>query len=331
MNALKFLLLSCFIWIAAPTQLHAQEYVTTSPNAGEGIWSLLRRSGVDPTPTSVNEFKVLNQDVLQGEVSLHTDLNYRIPTSGKADKNYPIFGPEHASVSIKSDRLEGHVYYIVGGHGGPDPGTLGTYGGKRIAEDEIAYDTSLRLARELLTEGATVHIIVQDPDDGIRDDTYLPADRDEKYLGGKTIVLNQASRLRTRARIINSLYDSHRSTALSQQVISLHVDSYGYKVEPQVDVHFIVASESGRELGEDIRSAMEKSYAEHQPNRGYHGEIKSRDLMILRETKPPAILIELGNIRHPGDQQRLVKPENRQTLAEWIKDGLLERAANVRT
>lgn len=298
-------------------------YQEVRPEPGEGIWSLLRRSGVQPTSATVAEFKALNKGKLRNGTELRRDVRYNVPTR---ELHVPLFGKEHARVPMRSDQLRGHVFYIVGGHGGPDPGTLGTYNGKRIAEDEIAYDTALRLARELMMDGATVYMIVQDPNDGIRDKTTLPVDHDEVYYGNKTIVLNQASRLRTRAQIINNLYDKHRGDALSQQVISLHVDSYGYRVEPQVDVHFIVGSRSGEKLAKEVRATMEDKYNFYQPDRGYKGEIKSRNLMILRETKPTAILIELGNIRHAGDQHRLVRPSNRQTLAEWIKEGLVRSA-----
>ena len=319
MKVLKIGLFLIAVWIVQPSQLLGQEYVRATPSIGEGIWSLLRRSGVKPTPSSVAKFKTLNANNLIRNDQLKKGVEYLIPSTSK---RYPIFGSAYEDVTLVSDQLEGHVYYIVGGHGGPDRG-------REIVEDEIAYDTALRLARELLADGATVHIIVRDPNDGIRDSEHLPADKDEFYFGGIKIVLNQANRLRTRARIINELYDSHRATAKSQQVIALHVDSYGYRVEPQVDVHFIVASQRGRELSESIRSAVKAQYAIHQPGRGYHGEIKSRDLLILRETKPTAILIELGNIRHSGDQHRLIKPQNRQTLAEWIKEGLVARATRL--
>jgi N-acetylmuramoyl-L-alanine amidase len=321
-----------FLFSLSVHSAHAQAqggpaYTEVRPLPGEGIWSLLRRSGVQPSPSAVAEFKSLNKDRLRTSGELRKDVSYKVPIRAL---HVPLFGKDYADVPIRSDQLSGHVYYIVSGHGGPDPGTLGTYQGKQIAEDEIAYDTSLRLARELMMDGATVHVIVQDPNDGIRDLTTLPVDHDEVYYGNKTIVLNQASRLRTRARVINDLYDKHRKTAKSQQVISLHVDSYGYKVEPQVDVHFIVSSRSGKQLAQVVRDTVEDKYAFYQPERGYKGEIKTRNLMVLRETKPTAILIELGNIRHPGDQHRLVKPTNRQTLAEWIKEGLVRSATGKR-
>ena len=39
-------------------------------------------------------------------------------------------------------------------------------------EDEYAYDVALRLARNLMQEGAEVRIIIQDAKDGIREDVY---------------------------------------------------------------------------------------------------------------------------------------------------------------
>ncbi len=330
MNAMPLFraILLCSLLSGAAVSAWAQADVETAtievrPEPGEGIWSLLRRSGVEPTTASIAEFKTLNAGKMRNGSKLRRDVAYRVPSRSLY---VPLFGSKYANVPLKGEQLKGHVFYIVGGHGGPDPGTLGKYDGKMIPEDEIAYDTSLRLARELMADGATVYVIVQDPNDGIRDDRYLPVDHDEVYYGNKTIVLNQVSRLRTRAKIINDLYGKHRKTAKSQQVISLHVDSYGMKVEPQVDVHFIVGSRSGKSLAQAIRSTVEEKYRYYQPNRGYEGEIKTRNLMILRETKPTAILIELGNIRHKGDQHRLIKPSNRQTLAEWIKEGLVRQA-----
>lgn len=52
-------------------------------------------------------------------------------------------------------------------------------------------------------------------------------------------------------------------------------------------------------------------------------------VLIIRRTQPTAILIELGNIRHTGDQHRLIKHENRQALAEWILVGLMDYALGV--
>ena len=66
-----------------------------------------------------------------------------------------------------------------------------------LHEDEYAYDVALRLARNLMEEGAKVYIIIQDAKDGIRDDQYLNNSKRETCMGAP-IPLNQVARLRQR-------------------------------------------------------------------------------------------------------------------------------------
>ncbi len=328
MNVVKAFLLILFVSFCISKQSLGQQYVTVKAKSGDGIWSLLREQGIEPNPTSVAAFKSLNEATLRGKDELLVGAVYKIASNAKV---YPIFGKAYEQVSITSSKLEGHVYYIMGGHGGPDPGTIGTFGGKMLPEDEIAYDTSLRLARNLIEQGATVFIIVRDDNDGIRDTESFANDKDEYYLGGEKIVLSHSKRLRDRTRIVNRLYDENKSWAKSQQVISLHVDAYGSKVEPQIDVHFKTASKSGYALSKALRDTMAAKYAKYQPTRVYKGAIdSSANLYVLNNTKPVAVLVELGNIRHSGDQYRLVKPENRQAIADWLLDGLIHKAKGTR-
>ncbi|MGL5273753.1 MAG: N-acetylmuramoyl-L-alanine amidase, partial [Phocaeicola sp.] len=86
------------------------------------------------------------------------------PRSGKE----PLFGGALATYQVTSQELSGACFYLVSGHGGPDSGAIGNYNGHKLYEDEYAYDIVLRLARELLTRGAKVHIIIRDSKDGIR-------------------------------------------------------------------------------------------------------------------------------------------------------------------
>jgi N-acetylmuramoyl-L-alanine amidase len=315
---------------------------TAKPQAGEGIWSLLRRSGIEPTAALATEFRRLNATKLTHGDRLVRGDAYTLPGAALAVANgakasarpkgrvYDIFGKEYELVQRKSNRLAGDVYYIVGGHGGPDPGTVSRLRGRRFTEDEIAYDTSLRLARRLLEEGAKVYIIVRDRDDGIRDLEYLAPDSDEYYLGHVSIPGNHLERLKRRTDVINRLYDQNRSTARSQQVLALHVDAYAGRTQPQIDVHFMYSSDRGRDLGTTLQTEMRRQYARHQPDRGYSGRVIRRgDLYLLKNTKPTAVMIELGNIRHEGDRVRLVKPSNRQALAEWITVGLLRQASSA--
>jgi N-acetylmuramoyl-L-alanine amidase len=44
----------------------------------------------------------------------------------------------------------------------------------------------------------------------------------------------------------------------------------------------------------------------------------------MKNTYPPTVFIELGNINHERDQKRLIVTDNRQALANWLRDGLIK-------
>ncbi len=297
------------------------------PKKGEGIYALLKRNGIKPTSTAVSEFRQLNTNKFIGDNGLRKNVAYNLP-AGETANIYPIFGSKYEKLTIRSDRLEGCVYYIVSGHGGPDPGAIGKRGGRSLNEDEYAYDISLRLARRLLEESATVYLLVRD-DDGIRDGEWLRHDRDEVNLGGRRIDNDQLDRLQERVSKINSLFDKHRSSARLQRVVEIHVDS-APSTRTKIDVHFYYGSRSGKRLSNILRDTFEAQYARNQPGRGYEGSVSKRNLYMLVNTKPVASYVELGNIRNSGDQVRLMKSDNRQALANWMALGLLEEVRAVK-
>ena len=128
------------------------------------------------------------------------------PRTGKE----ALFGKEYATYQITSNELSGACFYLVSGHGGPDPGAIGIYQGRQLHEDEYAYDIILRLARELLSRGAKVHIIIQDKKDGIRDGHVLANSKRETCMGDP-IPLNQVARLKQRCDWVNKLYRKDKS------------------------------------------------------------------------------------------------------------------------
>ena len=54
------------------------------------------------------------------------------PRTGKES----LFGKEYATYQITSNELSGACFYLVSGHGGPDPGAIGIYQGRQLHEDE---------------------------------------------------------------------------------------------------------------------------------------------------------------------------------------------------
>ncbi len=313
---------------------------TVVAEKGDGILSLLRKQGVDPY-AHYNDFIAMNVDNLRDSIHLYAGRTYLLPPADldtvaivhSIPKNaaevrsietreFAIFGEEHSTVRINSDNLKGAVYYLVSGHGGPDPGAMAKYGGTTIAEDEYAYDITLRLARELISHGALVYIIIRDENDGIRDDRILEIDRDEVAYPDKAIPLNQTKRLKQRVEIVNDLY--RKNSGKYQRLIVTHIDSRS--VGQNIDVFFYhhEKSKNGKRLAESIHNTFLKNYKKYQPKRVYSGTFEDRtSLYLVKKTHPAMTFIEVGNIRNKKDQRRILVPENRQALAKWIAEGVL--------
>ena len=258
----------------------------------------------------------------------HGTSKNKIPPAERIEEaNYeiePLFGKENEKVKIESDKLKNQVYYIVSGHGGIDPGAMCTDCKTTLCEDEYAYDVSLRLARKLISNGATAHIIIQDKNDGIRSEQILRCDKDETVMG-KKITGRQLYRLRHRAGAVNHLYMDHKKKGVKKQAaIMIHVDSN--TKDKRMDAYFFhhKTSKSSKALAESMRDKFKEKYDYYQKDRGYKGFVRDCNLFMINNTYPTSVLVELANIKNKNDQKRLIKPQNRELLAQWMYEGIVE-------
>lgn len=335
---LFLLFISSFLFLT-PFHASAQEE-RAAPRSGEGISAFLQRNK-RPGKAYYLEFLELNKKQLRGKQELRLGVKYLLPPlksktetaansstssassagSGKTIHE-PLFGKELAKVRVTGNRLKGACFYVVSGHGGPDPGAIGKIGKVELHEDEYAYDVALRLARNLMQEGAEVRIIIQDAKDGIRDDRYLSNSKRETCMGD-AIPLNQVARLQQRCTKINELYRKDRKIYKYCRAIFLHVDSRSKGA--QTDVFFYHAPKSvlGKRLAVAMKGTFESKYDKHQPNRGFEGTVSSRNLYVLLKAAPASVFVELGNIQNAFDQRRFVISSNRQALAKWMMEGFI--------
>jgi N-acetylmuramoyl-L-alanine amidase len=242
---------------------------------------------------------------------------------GVATINIPLMGKEYEEIHIEDYSLKGQVYYVIAGHGGPDPGAVTSSNGNQMCEDEYAYDVALRLGRDLMQHGATVHMIVQDKNDGIRDEAYLECDGDEEELGKYSIPVSQKQRLRDRATRVNQLYKKYKAKGVTvQKSIEIHVDSRGANTRQDAFFYYNEKDAESKKLAQNIQDVFESKYAMHQKNRGYQGYVEPRNIYMVRSLLPTNVFVELANIRNSSDQQRLLINSNRQALANWLFEGL---------
>ncbi len=234
-----------------------------------------------------------------------------------------LFGKKFEKVEVIDNKLQDHVFYLLSGHGGPDPGANCKKDDCFMCEDEYAYDIVLRLARNLISHGAKVYMIVKDENDGIRDESCLEHDHDEVTSDGKAIPLNQIQRLKQRTDLINKLYRKHKGD-YKQQFIELHIDSRDEDKKIDLFFYHFPESESGKKLAEKMLETVRDKYNLHQKERNYEGIVKERNLYSLRQSLPVSVYIEVGNITNEFDQKRILIANNRQALANWLTEGLMK-------
>lgn len=317
----------------------SQEYKKIKAKKGDGIYSVLKQNGLPPAEY-FDQFIELNKINLRKNNILIVGRTYKLPIIKEKDtlnqassptqkinapqetKVYEIFGDNYKEVVTKSKELSSTVYYLMSGHGGPDPGAIGSLNGHLLCEDEYAYDVTLRLARDLIERGATVYMIIRDPNDGIRDDQFLTPDKDEVCFPDSPIPLSQLARLKQSTKAVNSLYAQNKGKF--QRLVVIHVDSRSK--EENIDVFFYhnKGSKAGEKLANTLKETFGLRYAIHQPSRGYSGSVSERNLYVIKNSLPTSVFIELGNINHTRDQQRFIISDNRQAVANWLRDGLIE-------
>ena len=312
-----------------------------TPRKGEGIHAFLKRNNRTEVQ-QYEEFIRLNKNKLGKSNALIQGTKYLLPplattppqkvaasqqkeaAAGKGKTGVqPLFGEKYKNYTIKDNLLAGACFFLVSGHGGPDPGAIAKVNGRELHEDEYAYDIILRLARCLLEHNATVHIIIQDPNDGIRDDSYLKNSSNETCMG-KPIPLSQIARLKQETNEINRL--SFKSKEKYQRAIFIHLDSRSKN--KQLDVFFYYQNtklnkDRSLKLAETMRKTFRNLYDKHQPDRGFSGTVSTRPLYVLKNTTPVSVFVELANMQNVNDQKRYISADNRQALANWLCAGFI--------
>ncbi|MEL7377586.1 MAG: N-acetylmuramoyl-L-alanine amidase, partial [Bacteroidota bacterium] len=204
-------------------------------------------------------------DVLDREI---TPVGDQATTSG--NRVFDIFGAEYARVPLIDRRLAGRIFYIVSGHGGPDPGSIGTRAGHRLCEDEYAYDVALRLCREIIKHGGIAYMVTRDDNDGIRSEEYLDCDKDETYWGGVEMNRAQRARLFQRSDIINGLYRSNKRLGVNDQtLIAIHVDSRNSARRIDAFFYYHRDDPTGLSLASNMQRVLDRQYKRYQPGREY--------------------------------------------------------------
>lgn len=190
--------------------------------------------------------------------------------NGKFEPRGSLTRAEAATIvanTIKGETPSGRPTVVVdAGHGGSDPGALGVEG-SGLREKDITLGVSLKLERELKKLGYNV-IMTR------RSDIFLE-------LGQRTTMANNAN---------------------ADIFVSVHANSFENSSARGIETYSYPGSTNGASLARNIHNEVIKDNTLYTANRG----VKAANFHVLRETKMPAALIELGFIKNPQDSQILV-------------------------
>ncbi len=300
-------------------ELHCMDTKVNQKKESNPIKTELVDQKINVKPPKKEKPETSNEDVPT------VSIEKKESSAGKAFRHYPIFGKDHAYIPLKSNKLQGKVFYVVGGHGGPDSGAVGQCSHGQLCEDEYAYDVALRMVRNMLEQGAIAYMITRDPNDGLREEAHLKCDQDEYCWGNQTIPLSQKKRLEQRSNIINELYEKHKAQGITDQiVITIHIDSRSKNKRTDCFFYHYPGADDAKAIAKNLQSTLAAKYKKYRKGGQYHGTVTPRDLHMLREVKPTTVYIELGNIRNPADQKRFIINTNRQAIANWLFEGLMK-------
>gem|GEM_PF-775646 len=219
---------------------------------------------------------------------------------------------------------------IDAGHGGKDPGNLGT-GRYKVTEKNIALEVALKLGELIKTEFPEINVIyTRDKDVFIGLDERARIANDAKADLFISIHCNAAKNLGANGpeTFVLGLHKTEENLLIAQQENSVIFmeDDYETKYEgfdPNSTESIIALTmmqsaflNQSIEISANVQQEFVKSV--HREDRG----VKQAGFLVLRKTTMPAILVELGFLTNKEDEDFLVSVNGKAKMAGVIFSAL---------
>ncbi len=241
----------------------------------------------------------------------------------KPEKEEPISIPSLEEVISEKKKGE-WLILIDAGHGGKDSGAIGEYG---LKEKDVNLDISLRLENYLKKKNDLNLKIVLTR----RKDIFIPLEGRVKMANESgadiffCIHTNSARYNRWTVDGFETFYPSSKSEVLA----AAPLDSEGLLPENSDSLSEIIADGQMRtniERSKYLASLVQEELTRRliTPNRG----VKAKSFYVLKYTKMPSILVEIGFICNPNIEANLRDPYVRQVMAESLGKSIIAYTKN---
>ncbi|MBA4744898.1 MAG: N-acetylmuramoyl-L-alanine amidase [Muricauda sp.] len=296
--------LTLLFWAWACTFIFGQEstYYKVVAEQGDGIFSLLRKQGLDPAK-HYGEFLELNSDKIKKGSALKLGEAYKIPyaddsfkktgvvVEAMADAEEPIFDKELAQMSLKSDKLKDAVYYLITEN-------------STDKDKSFAKDVSQRLAAELMMHGAQVYIMGEDTPNDVLEDTASENNPMGNYI-----------------KVINKRY--LQNTGKYQRVLIIRSKNITESSNMSVAVYHYNKSTQGQRFAQNLQNVFkEKSISSRSSNEASLIFEDLNSLYLARNMLPAISLLTIESGSNTSASKISLKP-NKKEFANLISDGIL--------
>ena len=303
--------LAIFLWGALVCSSLAQEKVyQVVAEPGDGIYSILRKQGLDPVE-NYQAFVTLNSKNIKDGSFLHVGKSYYIPFAADSFKNMgirivlpmgeeePIFEGDFEKLSRKSNTLKNAIYYLITENRGN-------------ATNGFAKEVESNLTLMLLEHGAQVYVV---DDKSLSYQDLSEAGDLERDLMGRYV------------EAINKKYLKH---AGKYQRLLIIRSNGAIDRKMDISVYHHKNSEEGQRLSQNLREAFQKHSVRSQSVEDVEAVFQESNMLYLVKNVLPAVsLMDLDGTSRESKAKSIEVLTNKDALAKWLANGISKDYADL--
>lgn len=312
---LFFIFFSSFLLLSAQT-------ITVTAEKGDGIFSLLRKQGLNPSKYYA-QFIELNQSTIKNGSELVLGQEYLVPdapdsfkkmaVNAKEDlkEDAPIFTNELAGISAKSSKLDNAVLYLLPGING-----ITESQSLKLVRNQIMKD----VAQELMVHGAKVYLVEE------LKDSIIKTGNKEVSLSEEAIA--NRNQLQHFVGTINK--HSLQNSGKYQRVVVLNFNQDAANARYySISLFHHEKSEEGERFAktfEDIFNAHSLRKTKEAPIAVFENP---GNLYLVKNVVPPVTMIDVSGVKNTGNGNRISIRPREALLTDIITNGVLTDYANL--
>lgn len=260
------------------------------------------------------------------------DYQEKLATPGIIRKNGAVLFPNETTAKLVThfaveeiDELHPRIAVVLidPGHGGKDPGAIGEYGKTVVREKDVVLGVAKRLYSLLTAQFPAKRVLLTRSGD-----SYLELEERTEIANGIPLEQNEAiifislhanAAFSDKARGFEVWYlpQEYKRDLSDRMALEEENPDIVPILNTMLEIEFATESVF---LAKKILDALDNEIGDLTPNRG----LKEETWFVVRNSKMPAVLIELGFVTNPEEAELLQTDEYLNTVSRAIYTGIQE-------